>query len=195
MKLAALAESLLRDRAERKARKPVRAAQSERDDFDPFEFTRWRIVRDKGEPPFGPGYLPRTSMRPGSVGWFIECRSCGDEFESKGWAFCPTCMEMPADERRACRKALERSETVGATGHASARSAEPAPLPQRVGTEIIEEFPPLFGPSDFPTILIGSGQRGRLLSPDLVASILKLEGEWLMGERQRKKAQAEQEVA
>jgi hypothetical protein len=104
-----------------------------------------------------------------------------------------TCMEMPADERRACRKALERSETVGATGHASERSAEPAPLPQRVGTEIIEEFPPLFGPSDFPTILIGSGRRGRLLSPDLVASILKLEGEWLMGGRKR--AQTEQEVA
>jgi hypothetical protein len=195
VKLAALAESLLRDRAERKARKPVRASQSERDDFDPFEFTRWRIVRDKGEPPFGHGYLPRTSMRRGSVGWFIECRSCGDEFEPRGWAFCPACMEMPADERRARRRAYERSETVGATGHASARSAEPAPLSQSIGAEIIEEFPPLFGPSDFPAILIGSGQRGRLLSPDLVASILKLEGEWLMGERQRKKAQAEQEVA
>jgi hypothetical protein len=174
MKLAALAESRLRDRAERKARKPVRASQSERDDFDPFEFTGWR-------------------KRRGSVGWFIECRSCGDEFESRGWAFCPACMELPADERRARRRAFERSETVGATGHASARSAELAPLSQSINAEIIEEFPPLFGPSDFRTILIGSGQRGRLLSPDLVASILKLEGEWLMGERQRKKAQAEQE--
>jgi len=40
-------------------------------------------------------------MRKGPVGWFIECQCCAREFESKGWAYCPTCMELSADQRRA----------------------------------------------------------------------------------------------
>ena len=45
--------------------------------------------------------MGRTRMRKGPVGWFIECQCCAREFESKGWAYCPTCMELSADQRRA----------------------------------------------------------------------------------------------
>jgi hypothetical protein len=39
-------------------------------------------------------------MRMGKVGWLIQCRACAVEFESKGWAYCPACMALPAEERR-----------------------------------------------------------------------------------------------
>jgi len=32
-------------------------------------------------------------------GCFIACQCCAREFESFGWAYCPTCMEVPAEER------------------------------------------------------------------------------------------------
>src|SRR5262249_12833853 len=97
MKASALAESLLRDRAARAAR-PRRAVTPnvDGDEFDPFAVTRWRVIAG-GDP----GYLPTTKMRRGPVGWFIECRHCRTEFESKGWAYCPACMELPAEKRRA----------------------------------------------------------------------------------------------
>jgi hypothetical protein len=95
----ALAEQLLRDRAERAARKAARIAaapaKTERVEFDPFAVTRWRVVAG-GDP----GYLVRTPMRRGPVGWFVACRACAREFESKGWAYCPDCMALPAEERR-----------------------------------------------------------------------------------------------
>ena len=50
-----------------------------------------------------PGYLPRTPMRRGPVGFYVSCRACGDEFESKGIAYCAACMELPAEERRAVK--------------------------------------------------------------------------------------------
>ena len=99
----ALAQSLLRDRAERISRKPtsridrIAAGGSE---FDPFKVARWRVVADKGEPPYGPGYLVKTPMRRGPVGWFIACGHCGAEFESRGWRYCPECMALLAEERR-----------------------------------------------------------------------------------------------
>ena len=88
----ALTESLLRDRAERAVRKAVRGrTKIERSDFDPFSVTRWRVIAG-GDP----GHLVKTRMR----NWLIQCRACAVEFESKGWAYCPACMALPAEERR-----------------------------------------------------------------------------------------------
>src|SRR5262245_40497822 len=92
----ALTESLLRDRAERAARKAVRSiTKIERGDFDAFEATRWRVIAGRN-----PGYLVATPMRRRSVGWFVACDHCGAEFESKGWKYCSACMDLPAEERR-----------------------------------------------------------------------------------------------
>src|SRR5262245_5638590 len=92
----ALAESLLRDRAERATKKAIGArAKIEGSDFDPFAVTRWHTVAGGS-----PGYLVKTPMRRGPVGWFIACAHCGGEFESRGLKYCPTCMELPAEERR-----------------------------------------------------------------------------------------------
>jgi hypothetical protein len=67
-------------------------------DFDPFGVRRWKAVAG-GDP----GSLPTTPMRKGPVGFFIACCGCGGKFESKGWAYCPTCMKLPAEERHALR--------------------------------------------------------------------------------------------
>jgi hypothetical protein len=92
----ALTERLLRDRAERAARKTLRSSTKiERSDFDPFSVTRCRVIAG-GDP----GHLVKTPMRMGKVGWLIQCRACAVEFESKGWAYCPACMALPAEERR-----------------------------------------------------------------------------------------------
>ena len=92
----ALTKSLLRDRAERAARKAVRSiTKIERGDFDAFEATRWRVIAGRN-----PGYLVATPMRRRSVGWFVACDHCGAEFESKGWKYCSACMDLPAEERR-----------------------------------------------------------------------------------------------
>ena len=92
----ALTESILRDRAERAAHTEVRTSTKiERGDFDAFEPTRWRVIAG-GDP----GHLIKTPMRMGKVGWFIQCRACAVELESKGWAYCLACMALPAEERR-----------------------------------------------------------------------------------------------
>src|SRR5262249_40198640 len=73
-----LAEALLRDRAEVIARKPVRKSTVKANSepgFDPFAITRWRVIAG-GDP----GYLVKTPMRRGPVGWFIPCRACAVEF-------------------------------------------------------------------------------------------------------------------
>jgi hypothetical protein len=92
----ALAEALLRDRAERTARpRAASRPKVEGSDFDPFAVTRWRVIAGSN-----PGCLVKTPMRRGPVGWFVVCGHCGAESESKGWKCCPTCMEFPAEERR-----------------------------------------------------------------------------------------------
>jgi hypothetical protein len=83
-----LAGALLRDRAERAARKATRAGhvvKVERVEFDPFAIARWRVVAG-GDP----GYLVKTPMRRGPVGWFITCPACKREFESRGLRCCST---------------------------------------------------------------------------------------------------------
>src|SRR5262245_60385286 len=72
-----LAEQLLRDRAERTARpRAASRPKVEGSDFDPFAVARWRVIAGGN-----PGYLVKTPMRRGPVGWFIACRGCALEFE------------------------------------------------------------------------------------------------------------------
>jgi hypothetical protein len=99
-----LTELLLRDREERAEREHQRNAERYRNrpessdgiGFDPFMVTRWKVVAGPD-----PGYLPTTPMRKGAVGFWLACRCCGEQFESKGLAYCVDCMKVPADERRA----------------------------------------------------------------------------------------------
>jgi hypothetical protein len=72
-----------------------------RNRFDPFAVTWGRPVAGPD-----PGYLPKVSMRQGSEGFFIHCRACGHEFESKGWAYCGDCMQLPPEERRAMQPSV-----------------------------------------------------------------------------------------
>jgi hypothetical protein len=65
------------------------------DNFDPYEITKWHVVAGTE-----PGYLPHTSMRKGANGFYLPCRACGQQFESKGMAYCLSCLELPAEERR-----------------------------------------------------------------------------------------------
>jgi hypothetical protein len=85
------ARALERDRARRAEHK--RAPQPE---LDPFQVTRW--VKIAGS---DPGYLPRIPMRMGKEGFWIACKACGGKFESKGLAYCESCMKLPAVERYA----------------------------------------------------------------------------------------------
>jgi len=113
MKAKTLAEQLLRDRAERIARKHARAGsttQVQRQNFDPFEVARWRVIAGDD-----PGYLPKTTMRRGKEGRWIKCRACQCEFECKGWAYCRDCLALPVDERRAPSKAGRSCDGPGCT--------------------------------------------------------------------------------
>jgi hypothetical protein len=95
---AKLAEAMLRDRTRRKGASASRSRRTI-DRLRPLldrPGGPWRVVAPADR---DPGYLPTTPMRMGRVGCFIACRSCGIKFESKGWGYCPTCMEMPAEER------------------------------------------------------------------------------------------------
>src|SRR5215475_7115807 len=179
----ALTESLLRDRAERAARKAVRSTTKiERGDFDAFEPTRWRVIAG-GDP----GHLVKTPMRRGPVGWFIPCRACAVEFESRGWAYCPSCMTLPAEERRdhepvkrvgrpcarpGCGKRLSKHARADALYHSAAcRKAASrdksgselpyVPAPKMSQLEAIEtqqnQAPKsvLIGSADFPINIVG----------------------------------------
>ena len=94
-----LAEKLLQDRELAKQREAARRASRREpaglDNFDPFEPANWVAIAGSD-----PGYLPTIPMRKGPVGWHVACRACGQEFESKGLAFCAQCLEIPAEERR-----------------------------------------------------------------------------------------------
>jgi hypothetical protein len=101
-----LAEWLLEDRAKHAERQQERQAErspAERDPigFDPYQTTKWQNVAGPAS-----GYMPTTPMRRGSAGFYIRCKACNAGFESKGWAYCPTCMELPAEERHAMKPAF-----------------------------------------------------------------------------------------
>ena len=185
-----LAAALLKDR-ERRKDKPAASRSAPRvqqEAFDSFAITHWRVVAG-GDP----GYLVKTPMRRGAVGWFVDCQHCGGEFESLGLAYCTQCLEKPAEQRRHFRKPLNGSASAGAIGHRATSRKSPAALPQKNDTEIIEEFPPIFGPADFPTYLVGpASRRGRLLPPDVVEAIFCTEasGHLLADTKLRKPAGA-----
>jgi hypothetical protein len=118
----------------------------------------------------------RRSSSDDTEGVFIACQCCARDFESRGWAYCPTCMELPAEERPANRKAVEHSGPAAPTGHRVSACKSSGAFPRKTTTEIIEEFPPIFGFSDFPSILVGpNSRRGRPLPPDLVETVLDTE--------------------
>src|SRR5262249_279569 len=116
-------------------------------------------------------------MRRGPVGWFIACRGCALEFESKGWAYCPDCMALPAEERRdqpkpsgrncerpGCDQRLSRHARADALYCSSAcRKAArrdktgpgvadtgPPEMSQLEGSETRIKRALLIGPKDFP---------------------------------------------
>jgi hypothetical protein len=177
-----LAEQLLRDRAERAARKASTRSKAPESDFDPFAVTQWWVVALKGD---NSGHLVKAHMRRGSVGWFIACRGCACEFESAGWAYCTDCMALPAEERRdqpkpsghicerpgcdrclsaharadarycsaACRKAASRDKTTsGLSGTA------PPEMSQLEGSETRIKRGLLIGPEDFPINIVGGAR-------------------------------------
>jgi hypothetical protein len=177
----ALAEQLLRDRAERAARKaaaPTRLKDPE-SDFDPFAIIRWRAVEPKGG---NPGHLVKARMRRGPVGWFIACRARAREFESKGWAYCPHCMVLPAEERRDqpklsgricerpgcnqrlsmhsradaqyCSAACRKAASRDKTASGPPDTAPPE-MSQLEGPESPIKRPSLIGLKDFPINIIG----------------------------------------
>ena len=176
----ALTKSLLRDRAERAARKAVRSiTKIERGDFDAFEATRWRVIAGRN-----PGYLVATPMRRRSVGWFFACDHCGVEFESKGWKYCSACMGLPAEERRSkpapsdrpcqrcgrpiplrrradakyhsekCAKAAENARSYQGSAQPKFRGDTREILQQNQGSKNV-----LIGPNDWPINLVGGDHR------------------------------------
>jgi hypothetical protein len=173
---AAVAAALLHDRKRRQDNKPKSTRQRiEGTDFDPFAITRWRVVAGGR-----PGYLVKTPMRRGPVGWFITCRYCAREFESRGWAYCPLCMDLPAEERRArpvvsdqhcqnCGSGIPKRRRTDAKycsnrcakAAANARSYHGSGDPKfsRDTREIRQQNQApknaLIGPSDFPINVIG----------------------------------------
>jgi hypothetical protein len=175
-----LAAALLKDR-ERRKDKPAASRSAPRvqqEAFEPFAITRWRVVAG-GEP----GYLvatPMTEMRgrereDGEIrgGFKIACWCCGDEFESLGLAYCTRCLEKPAEQRRANRRPQDRRDRAEARQVPASPARNSGASPRKNDTEIIEEFPPIFGPAHFPSYLVGpASRRGRLLPPELVEAIL-----------------------
>jgi hypothetical protein len=139
-----LAESLLRDRANRAVKPTVTRPEIGGADFDPFAYTRWRVVAG-GDP----GYLVKTPMRRGPIGWFIACGHCGAEFESKGLRYCPTCMELPAEARRSERESEGLLPHPGPC-HSHVPPSNGVPTPQNA-----QKTECLIGPKDFPINVIG----------------------------------------
>jgi hypothetical protein len=97
--LSPLAEKLLREQQEiaekERARRQEQYQSRVKPEIDPYSTTNWRTVAG----PELPAPMPTTPMRMGTVGFWISCRCCGSQFESKGLAFCEKCMELPAEER------------------------------------------------------------------------------------------------
>jgi hypothetical protein len=176
-----LAEALLLDRKQRRQSKPKsNRPRLDRERFDPFAITRWRVITGAD-----PGYLPTTPMRMGPVCWFINCRHCLREFESKGWAYCPTCMALPAEERRrepmsgrrCCQvpgcggliPTRRRADAKYCEHHSAGRNGRKAVRqPSRQKYEATHEIPQqdqgaIFGPKTWPLKLIGGYRRADML--------------------------------
>jgi hypothetical protein len=107
-----LAERLLRDRADHAERERRRRAINRQPkpegEFDPYDVTRWRTIAGGDA-----SCLPKTPMRMGKTGWWIACRACGAKFESKGMAYCESCLALPAEERRQMKPAARQCQAPG----------------------------------------------------------------------------------
>ena len=141
------------------------------------------------------GYLPKTSMRKGSVGWFVPCPCCGREFESRGLAFCESCMALPAEERRkplagkpcqvtGCMAKISprrRSDAKYCEHHSAGRNGsrvarQPGGQKYESTHEIHQQNQgPIFGPKIWPVNLVGGHRRPDDLTLDaaLVNAILR----------------------
>lgn len=97
-----------REREQERTRERARQQQGWRDDFDPFQIMNWRGVAGGDR-----GYLPKMSMRKGKDGFWIACRGCGQKFESKGMAYCQSCLVLPAEERRDMKPSARACEAPG----------------------------------------------------------------------------------
>lgn len=128
-----LAQQILDDRARQADRQQERQQERLQDKapgwkhsigFDPYQVTNWKTIAGPD-----PGSLPKTPMRMGSAGFYTHCKACNSEFESKGWAYCPKCMELPAEERHAMKPAV-----VGRMCQAP-RCENPIPRTARAGSK------------------------------------------------------------
>jgi len=190
----ALAQRLLRDRAERAARKAARTGKStkiERVEFDPFKPARWRVIAG-GDP----GHLVKTRMRRGAVGWFITCSVCGSEFESVRLRCCspkcerkfasnpvlgPPClgcgqpMFLPRRGRRARLDRLFHSDKCRKR-HSRYGGSAPPVLSGILGNKSTKKQSVAGG--FFPTEIVGNGYRwpgARRLEPELRRAIVAAE--------------------
>jgi hypothetical protein len=166
MKAKALAKALVRDRADRHVRTrkaPSTRAASEGVDFDPFAYTRWRVVAG-GDP----GYLPK-GMRQGIVGFWITC-PCGREFESSALAderpkLIGRMCERPGCDQRLSKRARSdarycspRCARKAQNARAYAASYPGSSEADSVGVQAPEtpiNRPPLIGPKDYPINIVG----------------------------------------
>jgi hypothetical protein len=192
-----VADAILRDRQRQRPARSVSRERPEGADFDPFAITRWRVIAGTN-----PGYLVKTPMRRGPVGWFIACGYCGAEFEPKGWRCCPSCMRLPAEQRRAkpapsgrqcqvcdgmipkrsradakfcspeCKKRLANARSYQGSAHPQFSTPRGEILQQKQGPKSV-----LIGPTDWPIGAVG-GRRfpgDRRLDPARRRSILDAE--------------------
>jgi hypothetical protein len=125
VKSSTIADAILRDRERRKSAAPRR---------------KTALV---------PSDNPFAGWRMGPVGWFITCRSCAREFESRGWVYCPSCMELPAESRRREFDSRGLSDTGRRTRSHVAPSYGLSTLENAHKTGV-----PI-GPRDFPIIVGG----------------------------------------
>jgi hypothetical protein len=90
-------------------------------------------------------------------------------------------MEKPAQDRR---------DRVRATRQPPVPAQKSRAFPRENGTEIIEEFPLVFGFADWPTFLIGpSIRRGRAFPPDLHKAVIDAEvSAFLLSDAKRRKS-------
>lgn len=97
-----MAHQILEDRKRHEGRQRKRRDPLPGEECDPF-YTVWSTVVAGVDA----GYVPRVHMRKGAVGFYVACRCCGTEFESKGLAYCMRCIELPADERRTIKPTVQ----------------------------------------------------------------------------------------
>jgi hypothetical protein len=118
-----VAERILEDRRRVAERERLRREEQARGrlrlGFDPFSVEKWCHIAGPVVP------MPGRAMRSGTAGFWITCRHCADQFESRGLAFCDVCMELPSEERRV---------EAGVMGRICAECGKGLPYRKRAGS-------------------------------------------------------------